>query len=91
MQPEKTPKHSPWAAVVHMFVHSIAGMAIFAIIAVPAIGLNYLIKYLEREGADPVVLAVLTVLEYSILIGDALLYLALLGKSLWKAAKELEL
>lgn len=88
-QPPK--KHSPLPVIVHMLVHAVAGIVMFAIVAIPAIILNFAVAYLAAQGTDKFILRVLTFVEYAILVGDAALYLALVAKSLWKAAKELDL
>jgi len=83
--------HSPWKVVGHFFLHAAAGLTIFAIIALPAWALNIAIAYLRTKGASEYVIGVLTFVEYGVLTIDAALYLALLCKSAYKAAKDLDL
>jgi hypothetical protein len=84
-------KHSGWTTLVHLAVHAVLGMVIFAIVAVPALALGRFVKWLEAAGATPYVIQVLTPLEHTIFTADALLYLFLMLKALYKAGKELEL
>lgn len=86
----KAHAHS-WAAVVHFAVHALIGLAIFAIIASPAVVLNFVIKFIQSHGASSYIVNVLTFVEYSVITIDALLYLGLLCKSVYKSAKELDL
>lgn len=83
--------HSPWRVVGHFLLHALAGLAIFLIIAMPAWALNLGIAYLKQQGASTYVVGVLTFVEYGVLTIDAALYLALLCKSAYKAAKDLDL
>lgn len=82
---------SGWRAVLRFGVHSLMGTVMFCILALPALGLNLLVHWLEQKGFSPYVLAILTALEYIVLTLDAVLYLFLLVKSLYKAGKEMEL
>lgn len=81
-----------WKAVVHLATHAIVGIAIFAIVALPAVLLNLVVRWLEASNyAGEFVIGVLTVMEYVVLVADAALYLYLVCKSLYKASEELEL
>jgi ABC-type tungstate transport system substrate-binding protein len=85
-------KLAGWKAVVHFATHATLGMAIFAIVAIPAVLLNLFIHWLEaKDYASPFVIFVLTFVEYAVLVADAALYLYLVGKSLYKASEDLEL
>lgn len=83
--------HSPWRVVGHFLLHALAGLPIFLIIALPAWALNLVVAYLKQQGASAYVVGVLTFVEYGVLTIDAALYLALLCKSAYKAAKDLDL
>lgn len=87
--PEK--RHSPWATMAHLLTHIFIGSILFVAIAVPAIALNLWVHYLETLGVSWYIIWVITAVEYALITGDALLLLVLVGKSLYKAAKELEL
>ena len=85
-------KYAGAKAMIHLATHALLGMVIFVIVAIPAVLLNLLVKWLETKGfASEFIVSVLTVMEYAVLLADAALYLFLVFKSLYKASEELEL
>ena len=54
---------------------------LFAGVALPAVVLNIMIKYLEHWGIDPNIISVLKVIEWSIFIADGMLFLVFLTRS----------
>jgi hypothetical protein len=78
-----------WAPIAHFAGHTFIGSAIFAVIAVPAVGLSLLVKYLGGVGVPEFTLTVLTFLEHGILIVDAGLFVVYLCITAYKAFKEM--
>lgn len=85
--------HKPWySPVAHFAAHSAVGTVIFVIILLPAVGLNYLIHFLENLGGIPLssfTLAVFSMLENAITLADATLYVIFLVFGIYRAAKEI--
>ncbi len=69
--------------------HMLTSTAIFVIIALPAVGLWFLIGYLEGIGVSGATLLMLTGLKYAILAVDVFLCLAYLFISALKAVREM--
>lgn len=78
-----------WAPIAHFAGHTFIGSAIFAVIAIPAVGLSLLVKFLEGAGVPEFTLAVLTFLEHGILIIDAALFVVYLCITAYRAFKEM--
>jgi hypothetical protein len=77
-----------WWSPISDFAHHIAiGTAIFIIVGAPAIGLSFLVHYLETLGVGSFTVTVLTFLEHAILIVDSALFLVYLGSTAYKAVK----
>ena len=60
-----------FSPVAHFAAHAVVGSLVFIIIALPALGLGLLIKWLELQGTSTYVLLVLTGLEYAIVTIEA--------------------
>jgi len=78
-----------WRPIIHMAAHVFAGTVIFAIVALAALLLGLMVKWLESMGASAYTVAVFTLLEDAIVTVDAVWFVAYivnLGKS---ALKEL--
>ena len=86
-----TLKHGPWGAMIHIITHLIVGAIIFMAIATAALGLGLFVKKIEGWGAAPFVIWVLTAVEYFLVVADALLFVYVVGKSIWKVGKDMEL
>ena len=85
------PKHDKawWAPVAHFDAHTVVGTLIFLIIGSVAVGLSLLIRFLESVGIPSFTLQVLTFLEHTITVVDAVLYLVYLGITGLRAVKEM--
>lgn len=79
---EHNEKRRMVAAPRHFFMETLIGIAIFLIIACAAVLLSYLVKILEKNGVDMVIVTGLKITEYVIFFGDLILF----GRFLWKAA-----
>jgi hypothetical protein len=88
---EKHSPHSkPWyAPLVHFTAHTFVGSAIFLIILCPAVFLGWLVHKLEQFHVSEFTVTVLLFLEHSILVVDALLFLAYLVVTSISAIKEM--
>lgn len=85
-------KTSGWRALARLATHSVLGLAVFAILAIPAVLLHLAIHWLDVNNyASKGLLFVFKVVEYAYVLADAALYLYLVGKSLYKAAEDIEL
>ncbi|MCS8129894.1 hypothetical protein N1E91_11795 [Pseudomonas aeruginosa] len=82
-------EHPPWyAPIVHFATHAVVGSIIFIIVATPSVLLGWLVHKLREWQVSEVTLTILLFLEYSILVMDAILFLAFLGFTTWSAIKE---
>jgi hypothetical protein len=82
-------KSNHWLApVAHFAAHAVVGSLVFVIIALPAMGLGQLVRWLQSQGTSAYVLNVLTLLEYAIVTIDAFALLWHLLYSAYKAFKE---
>lgn len=75
--------------ILHFGVHTLVGSAIFCIIAAPALGLSFLVLYLETLGVPAFTLSVLTFLEHALLMVDAALFVVYILITAYKAFKEM--
>ncbi|AZG12042.1 MULTISPECIES: hypothetical protein [Cupriavidus] len=78
-----------WAPVAHFAAHTVVGTLIFLIIGSVAVGLSLLIRFLETVGIPTFTLQVISFLEHTITIVDAVLYLVYLGITGYRAVKEM--
>jgi hypothetical protein len=79
-----------WTPIVHFLGHTLAGTMIFLIIALPAVGLYFLVKYLaEVQGVSGYTIEVLKVLEHVVLTIDAALLVIYVMVTAMRAAREL--
>lgn len=86
------PAHrSPWKTLVHLITHIVIATILFVAVAIPAIGLNLWVHYLETLKVSEYIIWVITGVEYFFITADALVLIVLVCKSTWKAVKELEL
>ncbi len=78
-----------WRPLLIFLVEIVVASLIFILISLPAVGLNYLVHWLENQGIDSVLILGLTALEYTIFIVDVSLCIFYIVKSAIKAGKEL--
>jgi len=79
------PTKTLWDFLVHILVATI----LFGLIATPAVGLSFLIKWLETNQVSEVILIGLELMEYAIFFADIILLLVFLAKSTYRAATKL--
>lgn len=78
-----------WTPVAQIGVHTLVGLLIYLIIAVPAVLLGMAIEYLGKLNLPGFTLAVLEVLEHGILLVDTLLFVVYVGVTGIKAFREI--
>ncbi len=78
-----------WKPLVVFSLEVFVGSLIFILVLIPAVGLNYLVKFLADKGIDSMIISGLTALEYTIFAVDVALCLFFIVKSAIKAGKEL--
>jgi hypothetical protein len=83
------PLDSFWHAPAEFGVHTVVGTCIFAIIALPAIFLDFLVQKLERNQFSVVVVYGVHLAEYSLFCADLLLFLTFLIVTGWRTGKRL--
>jgi hypothetical protein len=86
-QPERTKRW--WTPVVELGVHVLAASGIFIVVALPAVGLEFLVRWLEQSGISDTIITGLRIAEYTIFGGDLVLLIVFVLKSAWRAIKDL--
>lgn len=89
MNDEGNNKISWWKPLTVFFLEVLLGSLIFILVLLPAVGLNYLVKWLAENGVDAIIVGGLTALEYTIFAVDVALCVFFIIKSAIKAGKEL--
>jgi len=76
-----------WAQPIAEFaIHAFVGTIIFSIVAVPAVGLDYLQRYLEIH--DEVIRFGVRFAEYALLFTDVALFVTFLIRTAWRTARK---
>lgn len=70
-------------------LHCITGTVLFMVIATAALGLHFVVKWMELKGFDGWRLTCLEVVEGGVLVIDAAAYLVFLCRVTWKMVKSL--
>ena len=70
-------------------VHILVGAGLFLLIAIPAVGLSFLIRLLERFGIDGFLLYGLITVEYFIFIVDLMMFVLFIALSANKTGRAL--
>ena len=71
-----------WEAPWRFLVEALTGAFIFAVIGSAAVGLNFLVSYLEKKDVDHFILYGLKGAEYGLFLVDLILF----ARFLWKTA-----
>ncbi len=64
-----------WLPLYEYMVHILVGTAIFILVAVPAVGVNFLAGYLSDLGVNNIIIHGLTAFEYLIFGVDVVLFI----------------
>lgn len=75
--------------VLNFVVHALVGTVLFLIVALPALVLNLLVHQLPAYGVTRFTLAILTLIEHTILIFDGVAVLVYIGVSTWRELREM--
>ena len=78
-----------WGPISHFAGHIVIGSLLFCIFAAPAIGFAIAVSHLKSLGVPDFTVTVLTFLEHTILITDALLFLVYTFVACAKAIREM--
>jgi hypothetical protein len=78
-----------WKPLWQFAVHGIVGTAIFVLIAVPAVSLSILLKWLETRNIDPNLIYGLKGAEYLVFVVDLLLFAWFVVRTAVRAGKKL--
>lgn len=77
--------HTPW----EFLVHALVGTLIFLIIATPAVGLDFLIKWLASQDVSDIIIYGLKGAEYALFFVDLVLFVVFLVRTAWVHAKKM--
>ena len=79
-----------WWSPLHEFaVHACTGTLVFCIIAIPAIGIGFVVKWLSGLGVPDVILNGIVLGEYALFGVDLALFIYFLFVSAYRAARKL--
>ncbi len=70
------------------FIHVLVGTGIFLLITVPAVGLNFLVLWLEALKTNDIIVDGLKFAEYFLFLADLLLFSIFVGRTVWRTAKK---
>ncbi len=77
-----------YSAVLDFGTHTIVASLIFIVIAIPAIGLSIAVSKLTAIGVSELTVAIISILEYSLLILDSIVFIGYLIIESFKFLKE---
>lgn len=78
-----------WHALWEFLVHVIVGTLIFVVIAIPAVGLGFLIGWLEHKKVGRLIIYGLKFAEYTLFVVDLALFAWFVVRTAWKSAKKM--
>jgi hypothetical protein len=78
-----------WSPIWEFFIHVVVGTLLFALIGTPAIGLNYLVSWLEKLGVDKFILWGLMGCEYLLFSVDLVLFAVFIVRQAWRGLLKL--
>jgi hypothetical protein len=78
-----------WSPVLEFLVHTVVGTTLFVLIAAAAIGLGYLVSWLETLRVDRLILWGLMVCEYLLFVADVLFFVVFIVRQAWKGIGKL--
>ena len=73
-----------WRGLVEFGCHIFVGTLIFVLIAMAAIGLDFLLKWLKTLEVNGLILIGLTIAKITVFIADFVLYMIYLANMSWK-------
>lgn len=84
-----TPAESWWVPLWRFAVHAWVASGIFFIVAIPAVLLELLVRWLTHHNVSPLIVAGLQLAEYTIFGVDLLLLITYVVRTGWRAGKQL--
>lgn len=78
-----------WAPILEFLVQVVVGTTLFVLIAAPAIGLDYLVSWLDALGVTRPILWGLMGCEYLLFGADAFLFAVFIVRKAWKGAQKI--
>ncbi|MEO5331160.1 MAG: hypothetical protein H7839_03990 [Magnetococcus sp. YQC-5] len=76
-------------AVWRFFIEAVAGILFFLIILIPAVGLNKLVHYLEKDNINIIIVTGIIHAEYILFIADLIIFLRFIWQSTFRLVKKL--
>ncbi|MCH8959880.1 MAG: hypothetical protein IH820_00765 [Bacteroidetes bacterium] len=89
METEHESEHKWWHAPWEFLVHVIVGILIFVVIAAPAVGLDFLIGWLENKSVGKLIIYGLKFAEYTLFFVDLALFAWFVVRTAWRSAKKM--
>lgn len=74
-----------WKPLVEFLIQVILGSLLFVIIFAPAVGLNFLVKWLSAQGITSLLVYIVTAAEYILVLIDLAVYVAFLLRTAWRS------
>src|SRR5207302_3292722 len=87
--PEPNDEPRWWVTPWTFAVHAVVGSLIFAVIASPAVALDLIVRALESQAVNGVILWGLRAAEYANFAADLLLYLVFIWRTTMRTLKKL--
>ncbi len=78
-----------WAPLWEFFIHVVVGTGLFLIISLPALALDWSVRWLSGRDFSPWIIAGMQVAEYSLFALDLLLFLVFLAKTVGRTIKRM--
>ena len=77
-----------WVPIWEFLIHAVVGTTLFLLIALPAIGLNLLVHWLQTElSLSQLLITSLIAVEYMILVSDLILFAIFIVRSMSRTIK----
>ena len=87
--PEETISNKWWYPLLELLIHIVVGTGFFVLIAMPAIGLDALVTWLERGVSNKIVIYGLRFAEYFLFLIDIILFVCFLIRTAWRTGRKL--
>jgi hypothetical protein len=80
---------NPWVALQEACVHIAVGSLLFVLIAIPAVGLDFLVSGLPKVGVSARIAVGLEIAEYFLFAADVILLVCFTIRTGWRLLKTL--
>lgn len=77
-----------FSALKELAIHVVVGFIAFILVALPAVGLDFLVKFLIKIGVSELLILALTGLEYTVFGLDVLLALFFFTRTIYRMLKK---